>query len=48
MNHSGNFLIPAIKRGDKYLDLVTMEESISIGKYSNHGITFTPKADFSL
>ena len=43
-------LVPSIKVGDKYLDLITMQEYDGVSTYKRHtyGIIFTPKAMFNL
>ena len=42
-------LVPSIKVGDKYLDLITMQEYTDIPyKRHTYGIIFTPKAMFNL
>ena len=43
-------LVPSIKVGDNYLDLITMQEYDGVSTYKRHtsGIVFTPKASSNL
>lgn len=50
MRNSNNNLIPAIKKGNNYLNLVSMEEFglYSSTRYPDYGISFIPKTSFNL